>query len=113
MPFPTIKDRVAAPVDTVLPVPEASSRFHSQDMRGVADLAVVLSGFPKPQRLLWTSLVDTSDGNFLSQLQKEFLMGMAMAVFEAVITGGLEKCLDPPATTKAAPAACVVVVSAL
>lgn len=58
------------------------------------------------------SLAGTSDGNSLSQLQKQFLTGMATAVFEAVITDGLEMCLDPPATTKAAPVACVVVVLA-
>lgn len=38
MPFPAIKDRVAAPVDAVLPVPEASSRFHSQDMAWLTSL---------------------------------------------------------------------------
>lgn len=37
----------------------------------MVDPIVVLGGFPKPRRLLQASLVDKSDGNFLSRLQKK------------------------------------------
>lgn len=51
VPFPMVRNRLAAPVDAVSPIPERSSLAGC----GVVDPAVVLCGFPKPHKLLWTS----------------------------------------------------------